>query len=289
MTVAQALAAGRARLRKAADNLPALGDSIRADAQRLFGEAAGRDSGWLLAHADAPVDAGAYRRYEGLIERRSAGVPLAYVLGRAGFYGREFIVDERVLVPRPETEHLVEAALADLRGRKRGTGRIADIGTGSGAIAVTLACELAGARIVGTDASAPALAVANQNARRLGVAARCRFIAGDLAAPLAAAGPFDCIVANLPYVPTGAVPQVPNPVGYEPRLAVDGGRDGLDLYRRLLAQLPALLAAGAGCFFEAAPPTIELLAELCERAFPAALVAVGEDYAGLERFVAITG
>jgi release factor glutamine methyltransferase len=139
--------------------------------------------------------------------------------------------------------------------------------------------------VYATEVSAAALAVARQNAERLGVAERVRLLAGDLAAPLAPFAPFTCIVANLPYIKSAEIPQLPNPVGYEPRVALDGGQDGLGLYRRLAEQLPPLLAPGAGLFFEAAPDTIPPLVALVEKAFPRAHVEIGEDYAGFERNV----
>ena len=213
----------------------------------------------------------------------AAGEPAAYLSGYAGFYRREFAVDARVLVPRPETEHLVEDALAFLQAA--GLARVLDVGTGSGAIACTIACEMPGAEIEATDISSEALSVAEKNAERLGVAERCRFSLADIVP--AGAGNFDLIVANLPYIPTADVPQKPDPVGFEPRVATDGGPDGLDQYRKLLAAAPRLVRGGALILMEAAPPTMASLKALAESAFPEATVTVHRDYAGLDRYVRV--
>ncbi|HEV3156354.1 MAG TPA: peptide chain release factor N(5)-glutamine methyltransferase [Candidatus Baltobacteraceae bacterium] len=288
MTISEALSEARARLLRASRAIPALEESPRADADLLLGYVLGCTHARLLAHGSEMVEPERYEAFTALVERRATGVPVAYLLGDAGFYGRLFRVDERVLIPRPETELIIEAVLSDLRLRRGRELRVADIGTGSGAIAVTLACELPTLRVWGTDCSADALEVARENALRHGAQERCVFVAGDLAVPLAGLAPFDCVVANLPYIPTAEVPAAPNPVGYEPNVAFDGGDDGLVLYRRLLWDLPSMLASGASCFFEAAPPTIDTLAALCERAFPGAYIEIGEDYASLERYVTVS-
>jgi release factor glutamine methyltransferase len=219
------------------------------------------------------------------------GVPVAYLTHKAGFFGREFYVDEHVLVPRPESEHVVEAALDDVRSRLAEGARevrVCDIGTGSGALAITLAAECGRARVAASDISEGALRVARRNAAANGVGERIAFARGDLGEPLVGYGPFDCIVANLPYVPRSVVPERPDPVGFEPLVALDGGDDGLDLYRRLIAQLPRLAAPRASVWLEAAPATIDPLASLVEAAYPRAHIEVGEDYAGCERYLAIT-
>ncbi len=276
-TVGRALARGTKRLRATG--------SGAVDARRLMTFATGWEGAALIVHRDDVVDEDELALFDRALARREAGEPIAYIVGSAGFYGRSFAVTRAVLVPRPESEHVVEAAIAELQSRAPERRRAADIGTGSGILAITLACEVPDAKVFATDISADALAVASTNARTLGVQKRVKFFEGDLAAPLGARAPLDVVIANLPYVPSGDVPQSPDPVSFEPHVAVDGGPDGLDLYRRLLAQLPSLLAPGAALFFEAAPPTIEALAELVSAAFANAHVEIGEDYAGLERFV----
>ncbi len=211
------------------------------------------------------------------------GIPQAYVTGWKGFYRREFAVNEHVLVPRPETEHLIEDALEFMHASGRRS--ILDVGTGSGAIACTLAGEIPDAIVTASDVSLPALAVAAQNAARLGVSGRCTFALADIAPD--DQGRFDVIVANLPYIASADVPHKPHPVGFEPRLATDGGSDGLAQYRKLLAAAPRLVRPGALLLMEAAPPTIGGLRALAEAAFPQAAITVHRDYAGLERYVRV--
>jgi release factor glutamine methyltransferase len=278
-------------LRSCARSLRGSSESPLADARRLLVHALGRDPAWLIAHARDAIDGAAHAGLNALVARRAAGEPIAYVLGSAWFYGREFAVTPDVLVPRPETEHLVDAALDDLRAQRaraavRGL-HVCDVGTGCGAIALTLAAEDPSLAVVASDVSEAALAVARRNAELLGIAGRVRFVQGDLAEPLAPLGPFDCVVANLPYIPSAAVPSPPDPVGFEPRLALDGGDDGLALYRRLLFGLRRLVTPGGSAFLEAAPGTIERLAVLAESML-GAHVEIGEDYAGKERWLSVT-
>ena len=285
MTVATALAVGVMRLRSkeaAAEVQP----SAAADAQRLLGEVLGADRTWLIAHAESELDGHDLDAFGILLDERMRGVPIPYLTHACGFFGREFYVDERVLVPRPETEHLVEAALEDLRSRAQdGHGlRALDVGTGSGAIAVTLAAELPGLAVTATDTSGDALQVARLNAGSLGVDACVRFVESDLSEALGDT-PFDCIIANLPYIPTSEIPMPPDPVGFEPRVALDGGTDGLDAYRKLASRLPSLVARGASVFLEAAPPTIEGLESIVRDGLAGASVRAVKDYAGLYRFV----
>jgi len=261
-------------------------ESAPADAQILLAFALDLERGYMLAHADD--DIGERPNFEVLVAERARGVPIAYLVGHAWFYGRPFEVTSDVLVPRPETEHLIEAALDELRGVKKTGGVVVDVGTGSGAIAVTLARELPDLRIFATEISEAALAVAQRNVAFHAVAERCSLLHGDLLEPLEGRVQADCIVANLPYVPTADIPSAPNPVAFEPRIAVDGGRDGLGPYRRLLAQVPRVATPGASLFLEAAPATIEPLAKLIEGAFPNALITIGEDYAGCDRYIQVS-
>jgi release factor glutamine methyltransferase len=278
-TVGEALRTATERLRRGSA-------SARTDASRLLEAVLGRDAGWLLAHANDELEPLERERFEAALARRDHGEPVAYIVGSAGFFGRTFAITPDVLVPRPETEHLVELALDRLRLRPRPW--FCDVGTGSGILAITLACELPGAGGVAVDVSPAALAVARKNAATLRVADRIDFRTGDLLEPAVPAGPFDCIVANLPYVPSAQIAVAPDPTSFEPRLALDGGPDGLDLYRRLLASVPALLRPGGTAFFEAAPETGATLAALAAAACgPAATVAIHRDYAGLERTVAV--
>jgi release factor glutamine methyltransferase len=221
-----------------------------------------------------------------LLGERARGTPVAYLTGEAWFYGRRFAITRDVLVPRPESEHLIAAALEFLRGRGAGPLRACDVGTGSGILALTLASEVPALSVLALDLSPAALELAARNAHVLGVSGRVAFACGDLLEPAAGDAPFDCLVANLPYVPSADVPGLPDPLAFEPRSALDGGPDGLALYRRLLQRAPAALAPDGALFCEAAPPTAGALASLVAEAFPHATVAVRCDYAGLERIVA---
>jgi release factor glutamine methyltransferase len=281
MTVGEAL-------RHTARRLEAVGRTGRLDASLLLEHVTGTSRESFITDGERALSATENAALAGAVERRLAGVPIAYLTGRAGFYGRTFAVDERVLVPRPESEHLIDAALAGLRARSGAAGRVADIGAGCGALAVTLAAELPGAWVFGTDISRDAIAVARSNAARNDVFQSCTFLNGDLGAPLVRFAPFACIVANLPYVPTAEIPAAPDPVSFEPRIALDGGPDGLALYRRLIAALPALTAPQATVVFEAAPGSIEQLAALVRAAFPGARAEIEADYAALPRVVRFT-
>ena len=266
-------------------------ESPRTDAQLLLASVIGRDRAWILAHGDSFLSRQQSERFGELCEKRASGMPVAYILGTAGFYGREFVVNDKVLVPRPESEVLVEDMLSYLRTRldpayPKQLLTVLDIGTGSGAIACTLAAELAAVTVEGVDISLAALKVAEHNARRFNVFAKCKFRFGDLASGIGDRH-FDAVVANLPYIPTGQIPKRPDPVSFEPQEALDGGPDGLALYRRLLPMLPSLLKPGALVLLEAAPPTIAGLVELARASFPRDEILVGRDLGGLERYVRI--
>jgi release factor glutamine methyltransferase len=218
-----------------------------------------------------------------MVARRTALEPVAYIVGQKEFFGLDFFVDRRALVPRPETELLVQLALAHAsRLMPRPSPLlIADIGTGSGAIAVTLAAKLPGARLYATDLSADALAVAARNVERHGLTARVMLLHGDLLAPLP--GPIDLIVSNPPYTVLAEVE--PNVLAHEPHLALEGGPDGAALYRRLLANAPAYLRPGGAVLLEIGAWQGELVAGLLREALPAATVTVHQDLAGHDRVV----
>jgi release factor glutamine methyltransferase len=218
-----------------------------------------------------------------LIKRRQAGESVAYLTGRKEFWKLELAVDGRVLVPRPDTETLVEEALARLGPAGAGAApRVADVGTGSGALAITLAKLRADAAVFASDVSPPALEVARANAARLSAAVT--FVEGDLGAPLAAHAPFSLIVANLPYIPTADLETLPADVRSEPALALDGGADGLVLVRRLVAAAPALLAAGGVLALEIGDGQAEAArALLSDAGFTD--VQTRKDLAGVERVV----
>jgi release factor glutamine methyltransferase len=215
----------------------------RLTAEVLMARAIGRDRSWLYAHYDEELRELWWIHYGRYLHERLKGKPTQYITGRQEFYGREFRVTPEVLIPRPETEHVVEAVLEGARGAKV----IADIGTGSGAIAVTLALETK-ARMIATDVSKEALQVAAANARRLGAAVE--FVACDLGSALRAEA-FDLVVSNPPYVPEAGCGEIQKEVrDFEPPVALFGGPDGLDVYRRLIPDAWRLLRPGGFLIME---------------------------------------
>ncbi len=254
-------------------------DHGRLDAELLLADLLQLDRVGLYLNFDRPLTADELGRYHDRVGRRARREPLQYILGRAEFWSLPFRVGPAVLVPRPDTEVLVEEALA----RATPAARILDVGTGSGAIAVSLAHELPLARLTAVDISAAALAVAEQNARDNGVAERIEFVRADLHA--LPEGRFDLVVANPPYISAGELPGLmPEVRDYEPQLALHGGADGLDAYRALSRQAPRLLAAGGWLLFEvgagqAAAVRALLAATGLEEGF------TRDDYAGLPRVV----
>ncbi len=199
----------------------------------------------LSAHPERLVtDESEFRRW---LKERNGGKPLAYLSRRQEFYGRTFYVDERVLIPRPETELLVEEAVSLAQTRCQGDCTVADIGTGSGCIAITLALELPHARVWATDLSACALEVARRNAIDHAVANRIAFLEGDLLDPLP--GPVDLLVGNLPYVSSACLAGEPS-IAFEPRQALHGGEDGTEVLRRLLPLLPSYLHSSGSALLE---------------------------------------
>lgn len=261
-------------------------DTPRLDAQLLLSATLCRERSWLTAHSESAIEREAADHFSSLCQRRANGTPISYLTGTAGFYGREFAVNDKVLIPRRETEHLIETTLDYSRARGNGTMRVLDVGTGSGAIAVTMAAELPGSTVDATDFSEEALMVARNNAERHGVQARCKFYRGNLTEPVSDRV-YDAVIANLPYVPTAALPALPNPVAFEPVSALDGGCDGLDVYRRFLASVAEVLSGHALLIMETAPPTIAALRDLAERSFPDRRVESGLDLAGCGRYVSV--
>ena len=196
----------------------------------------------LYTDLERPLEASELAAYRGLIARRAAGEPTSYLTGSREFYGRTFAVDARVLVPRPETELLVEAVLQAFP--RDAEVRVLDLCTGSGCVGITLALERPRARVLATDASPGAVEVARANAAALGPADRFEARLGDLLAPVEGEPPFDVVVANPPYVPTGELPTLSPEVRREPPLALDGGADGLDVVRRIAEEAPRRLVPG---------------------------------------------
>jgi release factor glutamine methyltransferase len=213
----------------------------RREATTLLAYILNKDRTFLIAHDDESVPADLLARFQDLIERRAAGEPSQYVIGRQDFYGRTFIVNPNVLIPRPETELLVEAALEYLDDSTSAVS-ICDVGTGSGCIVITLLHELLDARAIGVDISEAALKVAEKNAQDHKVTSRVSFLVSDCFDSLQPPNSFDLIVSNPPYVSANAVPGLQREVrDYEPLVALSPGTDGLSIIRRLLRDSPAFL------------------------------------------------
>ncbi|MBS0528215.1 MAG: peptide chain release factor N(5)-glutamine methyltransferase [Proteobacteria bacterium] len=220
-------------------------DSAALDARLLTGAALNLDLTGVIAQAARQLTAGEADRLDDFARRRITGEPVARILGTKEFWGLALRVSAETLVPRPDTETIVEAALEILRdeGRDKHALRIADLGTGTGAILLALLTELPEATGVGTDLSMAALDTAKANARHLGLASRADFVVSDYADALS--GPFDLIVSNPPYIRSADIAVLaPEVRDHDPHLALDGGRDGLDAYRRIAPQAARLLAPG---------------------------------------------
>lgn len=265
--------------------------SARLDARVLLSYVLGVEMAMLYAYPERKVSVEQEQQFLSLIERRARGEPVAYLLGHKEFYGLDFIVDKRVLVPRPETELLVEAALENIRSRLK-AGQIpivADIGTGSGAIPITLAVkEPRLPYLYATDISADALDVARLNCKQHGVEQRIRLLQGDLVEPLPE--PVDILTANLPYVGTDEMEALAHDVvDYEPHLALFSGPSGLDLLQRFLrtGRRAEVLRKGGCMLLEVGYAQKEALTHLLYELWPSAVVTWKKDYAGWDRLLQV--
>ncbi len=270
-------------LRNGVRRLPA--ESSNLEAELLLAHSLGMPRSWLHAHPETPLNGAQRQHYRENLKQREAGQPLPYLLGRCEFFGADFKVDARALIPRPETELLVEAAIAI--GQRRGEGNeftIADVGTGCGIIAVTLALRLPRARIVSSDISRPALLLTRENVLRHGMSSRVHNVQTDI---LTGLDRFDLICANLPYIMseelnTLAVAQ------HEPRLALDGGPDGLRIIDRLLSSARRHLRPGGNLLLEIGASQGDTALQLARVHLPGAKCCVRLDLAGRARLLRIT-
>jgi release factor glutamine methyltransferase len=257
-------------------------DSPALDARIIVGHALGLDHAALAGAAERALDAGERDRIAALAARRLGREPIARIVGTKEFWGLPLRLSPAVLVPRPETETVVTTALAaiDRDGARARPLRIADIGTGSGALMLALLTELPNAFAVGTDRSVAALAVARDNAQRLRLAARAAFVACDFATALS--GSFDLVVANPPYVASGEIAQLaPEVREHDPRLALDGGPDGLQAYRAIAADLPRLLGTRGHMAIEVGAGQAPAVAALFAQRRPAVVTSVPDFVADL--------
>jgi release factor glutamine methyltransferase len=270
----------RQQLANAKARLSSVSSSASLDAQLLLAEVLNVSRAYILAHGEETLTDEQIEAYEGLVRRREAGEPIAYILGRKPFYDREFIVSPDVLIPRPETELLLEWALqiADRDGART----VVDVGTGSGALAVTFAALRPQIKVYAVDVSEAALQVAQENARLNEV--QVEFLHGSLLQPLIERNiKADLVMANLPYIARDEVPLL-EVSRYEPTLALDGGMDGLDLIRELLRQAPQVCSSGAMILLEIGADQGDAMLRLGQ-AF--AEVELRQDYTGLDRMVRV--
>lgn len=281
MNVGEALSLGR-RLLAGRSDTPAR------DASLLLSFVLGEPPEFVYLHPEAPVNETLLAAYKRLLNRRASGEPIAYIRGFKEFMGHTFLVDRRVLVPRPETEHVVETALLLLS--ETPSPLAGDICCGSGAIGLSIAKALSCSRVVLSDVSREAVGLARENAKRLGVCRRVTLLAGDLVAPLLEAGfagKLDAVTANPPYIPTGEIETLsPTVREYEPRLALDGGESGLQVIRRISREAPLVLKPGGYLVMEIGEGQGEACMDVMMRETDLwAEAQVLNDYAGRQRVV----
>lgn len=281
MTVAEAIQKAAARL--LALDMP----NARLDAEVLLGHALGRDRAWILIHMQDQLDDQGRRIFERDIARRSVREPLQYITGTQEFWGLPFNVTPAVLIPRPETELVVETAIK--AADRKATPVIIDLCTGSGCIAISLAKELLHARIFATERSDAALDIARQNARQNSVADRVRFLAGDLFGPLEEMDlrtNIDIIVANPPYIRSDELPTLQTEVrDFEPEMALIAGKEGTEIAERIILQSPEYLKPGGSLVMEMGIGQADVLREIIDETGKYGPIEVLKDLAGIERVI----
>lgn len=286
-TLGQVLDRAIARLRESGS------DTARLDAELLAAHVLGIDRTGVIAHPEATLSPGQDARIEEAVARRERGEPVAYIRGLKEFHGLAFSVDERALIPRPDTELLVDLGVSRAASTilRKGRCRIVDVGTGSGAVCVALASALRGrgmlaaTDLLATDVSPDALALATENAVVHGLADAIRFVHADLLPE--GESPADLLLANLPYVPSGDVPGLPVAARFEPRLALDGGPDGLAVVRRLLALLPVALDDDGTALLEIGAGEAESVLAAARDALPGRGLVIHPDLAGIPRVLEV--
>jgi len=276
-------------IHNASNRLSAAGiANARLDAEVLLAHIIKKDRVWLITHRDEVLDDEQQRAFAEVIRRRTGREPLQHIMGSQEFWGLEFMVTPDVLIPRPETEHIIEAALAIVQDRNSPV-RIIDLCTGSGCIAVSLAKELAAARIIATDASEKALAVARENSRRHGVAERIRFLQGDLFRPLEELdlrGQVDILVSNPPYVLAGNLSTLqPEVRDYEPQMALIAGPEGTEIAIRIIRTAPEYLKQNGALIMEMGMGQSEALMRAVAATSAYAGPDILKDLAGINRVI----
>ncbi len=257
-------------------------DSPRLNIEHLLADALGKRRIDLYLEFDRTLSENELAPLREKVRRRAQGEPLQYLLGSWDFFGRAFRTDPRALIPRPETEILVEIVLKVIRAELSSRTRLLDVGTGSGVLAITFALECPNLQIVGSDVSPLALNLARENAERQGLNRRIEWVESDLLSSVS--GPFDFLVANLPYVPTAELLKLAPEVKRDPPLALDGGPDGLVVIRRLLQEAPKVLRDGAFVILEVGFDQADRVADLLT-AQKFRDILVENDYQGVRRFV----
>jgi release factor glutamine methyltransferase len=280
-TIAEAIQKAAETL--AAHNVP----DARLDAEFLLRHALGKDRAWLLVHMQDRLDEQGQRPFEQSIERRKLREPLQYITGSQEFWGLPFKVTPDVLIPRPETEFVVEAALKAVSGIDMPV--IVDLCTGSGCIAISLAKELPKARVFATDRSDRAVHMARENARKNGVADRIRFLKGDLFGPLEEMdlrGRIDGIAANPPYVRSGDLTTLqPEVRDFEPEMALVAGPEGTEIAERIIHQAPEYLKPGGSLIMEMGIGQAAALRKIIEKTHQFGPIGIVKDLAGIERII----
>ena len=259
-------------------------DNPRLDAEVLLSHVLGKDRLYLYVNFDQPLTDGELATYRSLVKERARRLPVAYIIGRKEFMGLSFIVAPAVLIPRPDTEILVEAALARLQDSEATD--VLDLGTGSGAIIISILTRCLQARGVAVDIAADALVVAAANAERHGLIDRLELCRGDLFGPVADKR-FAAIVSNPPYIAEGDLANLQPEVRFEPRLALAGGTDGLELYRRIIRQAPGYVKPGGFVALEAGAGQAAHIAALADEGRFFALEDIISDYGGIQRVVVL--
>ncbi len=272
-------------IRTIATQLP--GETAAFDAQVLLAHITGRNRAWLLSHPESTLTVQQELMLQRAIQQLQDGLPLPYVLGHWEFFGLDFLISPNVLIPRPETELLVEAVLTQVRTNPQTHYRILDIGTGSGIIPISLAVHIPQAELVATDISSAALSIAKRNAERQAVNERIQFLEADLLPDDLNLQGFDIICANLPYIPTDTLLTL-EVYGKEPTLALDGGADGLDLIRKLLNKLSEARLENCMVLLEIEKRQGPAIRALIQDVFPRAVnTRVQRDLSGFDRLAII--